>query len=79
MDYRHIAGRALVAVVRATAERHSIAWKALVPSRDVVDWSAEDIEDAAFNEMAEAKRALRQHMCETYGITPEELGYLTVA
>jgi hypothetical protein len=78
MNDRHTAGRALVAIVRATAERHNIAWNALVPSREVVDWSAEDIEDAAFNEMVEAKRALRQHICETYGITPEELGHLTL-
>ncbi|WP_267397150.1 MULTISPECIES: hypothetical protein [unclassified Sphingomonas] len=67
-----------MAIVRATAERHNIAWSALVPSRDVVDWSAEAHEEAAFVEMAEAKHALRQHLCETYGISAEEFAYLAL-
>jgi hypothetical protein len=78
MDDLRQTARALVAQVRAAAEKHNIAWNALVPSRDVVDWSAEASEEAAFKEMAEAKHALRQHICETYGITAEELGHLAI-
>lgn len=73
-----LTARALVDQVRAAAKKHNLAWNALVPSRDIVDWSAEASEEAAFNEMAEAKHALRQHICDTYGITAEELGHLAV-
>jgi hypothetical protein len=74
-----LTARTLVNQVRAAAKKHNLAWNVLVPSRDVVDWSAEVSEEAAYNEMTEAKHALRQHICETYGITVEELGHLAIS
>lgn len=71
-------GRGLVAEVRAAAARHDSCWKALVPNRFVVDQSAEAAEDVAFQEMAQAKERLRDHICATYGITIRELSSLTL-
>ncbi|WBO23016.1 hypothetical protein [Sphingomonas abietis] len=44
-----------------------------MPSAFVVDPGAEAAEEAAYQDMADAKRALRDHICETYGITSAEL------
>jgi hypothetical protein len=66
-------GRALVAEVRAAATRHKLSWGMLVPSPFVVDLGAEPIEELAYQDMSEAKRRLRDHICETYGITSAEL------
>lgn len=66
-------GHALVAEVRAAAARHKLSWEQLVPSPFVVDLGAEPIEELAYQDMAESKRRLRDHICETYGITAAEL------
>jgi hypothetical protein len=66
-------GRALVAEVREAAARHKVSWELLVPSPFVVDLGAEPIEELAYQDMAEAKRRLRDHICKTYGITSTEL------
>lgn len=50
----------------------------LVPARDKVNDSAEPIEEAAFQELAAAKHELRQHICETYGISVTELANLAI-
>jgi hypothetical protein len=66
-------GRELVAEVRGAAARHRVSWGLLVPSATVVDRGAEHIEEMAYQDMAEAKRRLRDHICATYGITVAEL------
>jgi hypothetical protein len=66
-------GRALVAEVRDAAARHKMSWAQLVPSPYVVDLGAEPSEELAFQEMAGAKRRLRDHICTIYGITAAEL------
>jgi hypothetical protein len=66
-------GRALVEDVRDAAARHKVSWGVLVPSAFVVDPRAEEAEEEAYQDMAEAKRALRDHICQTYGITAAEL------
>jgi hypothetical protein len=66
-------GRDLVADVREAAARHKVSWGLLVPSPYVVDLGAEQLEEMAFQDMAEAKRRLRDHICTTYGITAAEL------
>ena len=66
----------LVQAVRAAAHRHSLQWDALVPSHSCVDLAHEAAEERAYAEMAEAKRALRDHICHTYGITVAELASL---
>ncbi len=66
-------GRALVEDVRDAAARHKVSWGVLVPSAFVVDPRAEEAEEEAYQDMAEAKRALRDHICATYGITAAEL------
>ena len=69
-------GKDLVVAVRRAAASHNSTWEALVPNRfDVVE-SAEAAEEEAFQEMAEAKKRLREHICETYGISIRELGSL---
>ena len=65
--------RSLVAAVRAAALKHGKAWEELVPPSLAINFAAEAAEDAAFDEMAQAKRALRDHICETYGVSPREL------
>lgn len=69
-------GRSLVAAVREAALMHGVAWSELVPNGFVVNLSAEAAEEAAFDEMARAKRALRDHICETYGVSARELASL---
>lgn len=66
-------GKALVQDVRDAAVRHKISWGVLVPSPFQVDRDAEEAEELAYQDMAVAKRALRDHICETYGITAAEL------
>jgi hypothetical protein len=66
-------GRDLVQDVRDAAARHKVSWGVLVPSAFIVDPQAEQAEEEAYQDMAEAKRALRDHICETYGITAAEL------
>lgn len=75
MDYE---ARALVEAVRAAAERHNLTWDALIPDRFTVNAAAEAAEDAAYAEMAQAKRALRDHICATYGISIDELSSLAM-
>ncbi len=70
--------RALVERVRAAAERHNLTWNALIPDRFSVNAVAEAAEDAAYAEMAQAKRALRDHICATYGISIDELSSLAM-
>jgi len=71
-------GRALVEAVRAAARIHATSWEALVPDSFMVNFAAEADEEAAFAEMAEAKRRLRDHICETYGVSIRELANLAV-
>jgi|EndMetStandDraft_8_1072994.scaffolds.fasta_scaffold1409217_2 hypothetical protein len=69
----------LVAAVRAAARRHNLTWEALVPDRFQVDFAHEAAEELAYAEMAAAKSALRDHICETYGLTVRELASLAAA
>jgi len=69
-------GKELVAAVRQAARTHNLTWEALVPSRDHVNVEHEEAEELAYAEMALAKAALRDHICETYGITARELAGL---
>ena len=71
-------GRDLVAEVREAAARHNLTWEVLVPDAHTVNRSAEDAEETAFQEMAEAKRHLREHICKTYGISVRELSALAI-
>ena len=66
----------LVQQVRDAADRHGVAWGTLVPDARTYDASAEVLEETAFQEMAEAKSALRQHICDTYGISIAQLNSL---
>jgi hypothetical protein len=66
-------GRELVDEVREAAARHKVSWGLLVPSPHVIDMGAEQLEELAYQDMAEAKRRLRDHICDTYGITAAEL------
>lgn len=71
-------GRRLVAEVREAARRHNASWEALVPSSFRVNLDAEAAEEEAYAEMALAKRALRDHICEVYGISIRELSSLAM-
>jgi hypothetical protein len=71
-------GRALVEGVREMARKHAITWEALVPNSFVVNADAEAAEEEAYAEMARAKAALRDHICEVYGISVRELGSLAI-
>ena len=66
-------GKTLVQDVRDAAARHKVSWGVLVPSAFIVDPQAEQAEEEAYQDMALAKRALRDHICQTYGITAAEL------
>jgi hypothetical protein len=68
----------LVAVVRAAAAVHNATWESLVPDPFTVNAAAEAEEEAAYAEMAAAKRALRDHICATYGISIRELASLAM-
>lgn len=69
-------GKALVSAVREAARRHNLTWEALVPDHFTVDAAHEAAEEAAYAQMANAKAALRDHICATYGITLRELSSL---
>lgn len=69
-------GHDLVEAVRAAARVHADSWEALVPDRFVVNLAAEAQEEAAFETMAALKRRLRDHICETYGVSIRELANL---
>lgn len=69
-------GRQLVAAVRDAARRHNCTWEALVPDRFTVNLAAEAAEEQAFEDMAQAKSVLRDHICQTYGISLRELSGL---
>lgn len=71
-------GKALVEAVREAARKHSITWEALVPTTLRVDFAHEAAEEAAYAEMAVAKAALRDHICETYGLSIRELSSLAI-
>ena len=68
--------RELVEAVRAAARTHAASWEALVPDSFVVNLAAEAHEEAAFEDMAAAKRQLRDHICEVYGVSIRELANL---
>ncbi|URW76374.1 hypothetical protein M9980_03895 [Sphingomonas donggukensis] len=68
-----------MAAVRAAAGKHASSWEALVPDRFVVNLSAEADEEAAYADMAAAKRALRDHICTVYGVSIRELAHLATA
>jgi hypothetical protein len=65
--------KALVAAVRAAAARHRTSWEALVPDHFTVDLLHEPAEEAAYAEMTDAKRKLRDHICAIYGLSVREL------
>lgn len=67
----------LVATLRNAALRHNLSWEALVPNPRQVDVRHEEAEELAYAEMAAAKSALRDHICQTYGISARELSNLT--
>ena len=71
-------GKHLVAAVRHAATLHNTTWEQLVPNRHEINFSAEQAEEDAFQDMAEAKARLREHICETYGISIRELSNLAV-
>ena len=68
--------RRLVEMVRAAARRHNATWEMLVPDRITINLDAEAAEEEAYAEMAEAKRQLRDHICQVYGISIRELASL---
>jgi len=68
----------LVEAVREAAQRHNKTWETLVPDAFRIDLEHEEAEELAYSEMAAAKRALRDHICETYGITIRELASLAM-
>ena len=69
-------GRSLVAAVHEAARKHNKTWEARVPDQFTVNLHAEDAEEVAYGEMAEAKRRLRDHICDTYGLTLRQLSSL---
>ena len=74
-----VRGHALVADVRRAAAVHNATWEVLVPDSFHVDLRAEAAEDAAYATMAAEKARLREHICETYGISIRELSSLAMA
>jgi hypothetical protein len=66
-------GRDLVAAVRDAAAAHQTSWETLVPNQFVVNLEAERAEEIAYSDMARAKAALRDHICDTYGLSLREL------
>lgn len=77
MDTDFIAkARRQVAAVRAAAASHRSSWEALVPDSFTVDLTMEPAEEAAYADLAQAKAALRAHICRTYGLTPREFASL---
>ncbi|MFC3711021.1 hypothetical protein ACFOMD_00470 [Sphingoaurantiacus capsulatus] len=70
--------RTLVQAVRDAAAVHRVTWEALVPNHLEINLDAEPAEDAAYAEMARAKKRLRDHLCDTYGISARELASLAL-
>jgi len=68
----------LVAAVHEAARRHNVSWEAMVPSLDHVDFAHEAAEELAYADLAAAKGRLRDHICETYGLTIRELASLAM-
>lgn len=68
----------LVAAVRAAARAHNATWEAMIPDPFTVNRQAEAAEEIAYEEMAVTKRALRDHICTTYGISIRELASLAM-
>ena len=68
----------LVESVRQAARDHNESWENLVPDAFKVDFAHEEAEELAYAEMTAAKRALRDHICDTYGITIRELASLAM-
>lgn len=71
-------GADLVAAVREAARRHNVTWAAMVPDSFRLNPDAEEAEELAYAEMATRKRALRDHICATYGISIDELSSLAM-
>ena len=71
-------GRALVEAVREAARHHNSSWEAMVPDAFTINLVHEEAEERAYAEMAVAKRALREHICEVYGISIRELSSLAM-
>jgi len=65
-----------VEAVRKAAQAHATSWEALVPNALEINLDAEAAEEVAYEEMAVAKRALRDHICAIYGISFRELNSL---
>lgn len=68
----------LVDEVRAAARVHNATWEALVPDPFTINFAAEQAEEAAYADMAAAKRRLRDHICRVYGLTIRELASLAM-
>lgn len=75
--YRH-EGHALADAVHVAARVHNSTWEALVPDSFIVNPAAELAEERAYADMAAAKQVLRDHICETYGISVREPSSLAV-
>lgn len=71
-------GKMLVAAVREAAATHNLSWEALVPDPYTLNLAAEADEERAYAAMAVAKAALRNHICEVYGISARELSSLAL-
>ena len=71
-------GHQLVEAVREAARTHNKTWEALVPDPFTINLAAEEEEERAYAEMAVVKRALRDHICQVYGITIRELNSLAM-
>lgn len=71
-------GHALVAAVRRAAIAHNASWEALVPDKLTINLLAEAAEEQAFIAMAAEKARLREHICQTYGISIRELASLAM-
>lgn len=72
------AGHALVAQVRTAARAHNMTWEAMIPDAFTVNLMAEEAEERAYLHMAQAKARLRDHICQTYGISIRELASLAM-
>lgn len=66
----------LVVAMRAAAAAHRAAWEALVPSRHEVNLAMETAEENAYADMERCRAELRNHICASYGLLPQELAAL---
>lgn len=67
------------AAVRPAAVSHAAPWEALVPDSFTIDLAQEQAEQDAYDAMAAEKAKLRQHICDTYGLSIRELASLAMA